>query len=740
MKELTELLRSQDENERKQAIVILSKNPTKENLAICKHFAESDPHADVRLIAQKALKMFQAQSNQPTGVVEPMQIDPQKLKQFLSGNEKEKLAVIQLVVNKHMKQAVPALVDRLKEETDPVVLSPLILALGKLGDSPDVQHIVPFFDNPDPSVRAATVESAVSLGTAQEHILRLILDPENRVRQKVAIALKSMGPDHALPVIRNMVGSDSAAMKSSAAFVLRFFPDEKNVEILETLLDSPDLNVRNNALKTLEIFRKKGIEKAKNLSTTLDPATPLMQPTSIAKSSEDISNLPPALPSIFPKNLPPNLPSSPPPKLSPNLPSNLPSDLPSNLHPKPDPSPAKSTPAQVSAAEEPHLPPFILGSGGQGSLPPHLQPYGQENPPDPTSKCSLDQILCWARTVKASDVHITPGRPVLYRQFGLFKKLETSEFTVEETKTLLDNSGIAPAKLEWFQQHGDIETVIVIPGAGRFRVTVMKHLAGCNITARVIPLSIRSFEESGMPVSCKGLINWAQGLVLVTGSVGSGKTSSLATLVEMINQSRNEHIITIEEPIEIVFEAVKCQISQREIGFHTLSQSSALRGALREDPDVLVVSELRDLDNIQLAISAAETGHLVFGTMNTINAARTVSRLTDSFPPEDQAMLQNMLSESLRGIVCQQLIPKKDGTGVVPAYEVLIVTTAVSNMIRKEGVYQLASVMTLGKSSGMVTMDQSLKALVESGVITGEEAYDRAELKKDFEKYLPKRF
>ena len=229
-----------------------------------------------------------------------------------------------------------------------------------------------------------------------------------------------------------------------------------------------------------------------------------------------------------------------------------------------------------------------------------------------------------------------------------------------------------------------------------------------------------------MPTSCAGLTKWAQGMVLITGPAGCGKTTTLAVLIEMINQNRHEHIISIEEPIEIVYEPKQCQITQREINTHTLSQANALRAALREDPDILVVSELRDLNSIQLAVSAAETGHLVFGTMNTIDAAQTISCIIDSFPAEEQPIVRNMISESLRGVICQQLIPKKDGTGMIPAYEVLIVTSSVSNLIRTNKIAQINNAITTGKAMGMVLMDNFLESLAVNDLISPQEASDRA--------------
>ena len=244
---------------------------------------------------------------------------------------------------------------------------------------------------------------------------------------------------------------------------------------------------------------------------------------------------------------------------------------------------------------------------------------------------------------------------------------------------------------------------------------------------------------SGLPESCRELTKWAQGLVLVTGPVGCGKTSTLATLVDMVNRERHDHIITIEEPIEILYPPANCRITQRQIGPHTLSHDAALRAALREDPDIIVISELRDLDTIRLAVSAAETGHLVFGTMNTTNATRTMNRLIDSFPPEEQGIVRNMISESLRGVISQQLLPRKDGEGMLPAFEVLIVNTAVANMIRKDEIHQLGTAMLTGKSGGMILLDDSLRYLIERGLVDPVEAMARASNPKDFERYAGRR-
>lgn len=364
------------------------------------------------------------------------------------------------------------------------------------------------------------------------------------------------------------------------------------------------------------------------------------------------------------------------------------------------------------------LPREFVGTTGEGDC--------AITPPNKLSlENSLDEILIFARRIKATDVHFCVNNPVILRVFGSLR-LGTQEKLTADINEKLIKSCLTDNQLSEFLDKGDLQTVYVIPGAGRFRMTLMKQRFGWDLTARLIPMKITSFEESKMPAPCKELTKWAQGLVLVTGPLGCGKTSTLSTLVEMINQTRHDHIITIENPIEIPFQADKCQITQREVNIHTLSQANALRAALREDPDILVISELRDLESIQLAVSAAETGHLVFGTMNTNDAAQTISTLINSFPPDEKDIITNMISESLRGVISQQLIPKKDGSGVVAAYEVLIVTPAIANIMRKGQMQQINNAMTTGKSHGMTLLDESLEALIVSNTISAEEALIRA--------------
>ncbi len=365
-----------------------------------------------------------------------------------------------------------------------------------------------------------------------------------------------------------------------------------------------------------------------------------------------------------------------------------------------------------------NLPINFTGTTGKGI--PTITP-----PTQISSGLSLNEILIFARQENASDVHLSPQRPVIFRQFSRLKNMSSNILSAQEINSLLI-AALPPHVLKDFEIVGDGEYIHTITGYGRFRMALMKQNNGWDLTTRLIPLDIPKFENTNLPPSCANLTKWAQGLVLISGPAGCGKTTTLATLVEMINQTRHDHIITIEQPIEVIYEPKFCSITQREINIHTLSQVNALRAALREDPDILVISELRDLQTVQLAISAAETGHLVFGTMNTVNAIQTISRVIDSFPSEDQPIIRNMLSESLRGVICQQLIPKKDGSGLVAAYEVLFVTNSVANLIRKGEVNQINTAITTGKSFGMVLMDNSLELLAKGGLISDQEACERA--------------
>ena len=374
------------------------------------------------------------------------------------------------------------------------------------------------------------------------------------------------------------------------------------------------------------------------------------------------------------------------------------------------------------------LPKDFIGSAGDGTC-------TIDWPEEVTPENTLNEILVAARENDVSDVHLCCSSPVIFRRYGELHPLTDWTLTTDLMIKIV-GPDVPEEYLSAVRNPGDCEFIHTIPGAGRFRITLMRQRDGFDLTARCIPMSIRSFEDAGMPTSCAGLTRWAQGLVLVTGPASCGKSSTLSTLVDMINTERDEHIITIENPIETIYTPKQCQITQRQVDLHTLSQGNALKAALREDPDIIVVSELRELESIELAVSAAETGHLVLGTMNTTGATQTVSTLVDSFPPEDKSIMTNMISESLRGIVSQQLIPRKDGNGMVPAYEVLLMTTAIANLIRDDKAEQLTNMMITQRQVGMVVLDESLQNLVDQDIITGKEAYRHAVNQAAFSQYV----
>jgi twitching motility protein PilT len=266
--------------------------------------------------------------------------------------------------------------------------------------------------------------------------------------------------------------------------------------------------------------------------------------------------------------------------------------------------------------------------------------------------------------------------------------------------------------------------------SGRYRTSVVRHRLGYDLVFRIIQTHVRTMDELGLPPQLKLLTQYQNGLVLVTGSVGSGKSTTLAALVEEVNRTRHEHIITLEDPIEYLFTPRGCQVNQREVHTHTESFGAARRGALREDPDVIMVGEMRDLETISLAITASETGHLVLGTLHTANAARTLDRLLDVFPVDQREQIRIMVSESLRGIISQQLVPRADGSGRALAIEILMNTPAVANVIREAKTFMLPGIIQTGRKLGMQLMDDSLASLYRAGAIAAGEAVSRSEDKQ----------
>jgi twitching motility protein PilT len=348
----------------------------------------------------------------------------------------------------------------------------------------------------------------------------------------------------------------------------------------------------------------------------------------------------------------------------------------------------------------------------------------------------IDRLFRAMAAAGASDLHLSVGMPPLVRKDGRMQPLEEAASVLHPASMQELLRPIVPAKnaAEFGARH-DTDFAYEIAGLARFRANIFVDRKGPGAVFRVIPNAILTAEQLGLSTHILQLCNLTKGLVLVTGPTGSGKSTTLCAMVDYINRNRDDHIITIEDPIEFVHENRSCLINQREVGTHTDSFKGALRAALREDPDIILVGEMRDLETVAIAIETAETGHLVFGTLHTTTAASTVDRIIGQFPSERQAQIRVMLSESLRGVISQTLC-RKIGGGRIAALEVLIVTSAVSNLIREGKTFQLPSIMQVGKAVGMVSLNDALMELVTQKIVAPEEAYQKSVDKTSFEGLL----
>ncbi|MCE9637585.1 MAG: PilT/PilU family type 4a pilus ATPase [Planctomycetes bacterium] len=345
-------------------------------------------------------------------------------------------------------------------------------------------------------------------------------------------------------------------------------------------------------------------------------------------------------------------------------------------------------------------------------------------PAEPT----LGSILAAARLAGASDVHVTTGGVPFVRIEGALIRFDAPPTTADEAAAIhaeIRRAANAPGT-------DDLDVCVDIPGAGRCRVNLHRHAHGPGVSLKLVPEQLLDIPALGLPESLYELTDFRVGLVLVTGPTNCGKSSTLAALLDRVNRTRRDHVITIEDPVEFVFKSELCNVTQRQVGPHSRSFASALRASLREDPDVILVSELRDLETIRTAIVAAETGHLVLGTLHTIDAASTLNRLLDVFPPKEQKQIRTMLAGSLRAIVSQRLLPRSGGGRRVPAYEILRVTPAVATLISDARTNQLPSALQTGRRLGMIDFDTRLEELVAARLIDRETAARNSKTPKRF--------
>jgi len=403
----------------------------------------------------------------------------------------------------------------------------------------------------------------------------------------------------------------------------------------------------------------------------------------------------------------------------------------------PDSEVPASEPPRRNASAEPERQRFVRA---RTTEPPHSSDDFSEPPPasvleprpltapsqPPPNVQNLHTILAHAADAHASDVHVSPGQVVKMRQFGRLVSLTDAPLAPEATEQVL-RAMLNPWQLKRLDEDGQVDLAYSVSGVGRFRANVYRQLRGYCGVFHHVPAQVPTLSQLGLPTSLAKLTNYSQGLILLTGPAGCGKTSTLAALVNILNEERRDHILTIEDPIEYIHRSQRCIVNQRQVGRHTTSFAAALRGALREDPDVICIGELRDLETISLALSAAETGHLVLATLHTSSAIGTVNRIVGAYPPSQQSQVRAMMSESLRAVISQRLLPTSDGEGVVPALELLYVTKAIGSMIRENRTFQIRSSLQTGKAQGMQLMDTAVAELFKAGRISREVAAANSE-------------
>ncbi|MBA3981599.1 MAG: twitching motility protein PilT [Alcanivorax sp.] len=342
----------------------------------------------------------------------------------------------------------------------------------------------------------------------------------------------------------------------------------------------------------------------------------------------------------------------------------------------------------------------------------------------------ITELLAFSAKNGASDLHLSAGLPPMIRVDGDVRRINLPPMEHKEVHALIYDI-MNDKQRKDYEEFLETDFSFEVPGVARFRVNAFNQNRGAGAVFRTIPSKVLSMEDLGMGKVFQKIAETPRGIVLVTGPTGSGKSTTLAAMIDFINNTRYEHILTIEDPIEFVHESKKCLVNQREVHRDTLGFAEALRSALREDPDIILVGEMRDLETIRLALTAAETGHLVFGTLHTTSAAKTIDRVVDVFPAEEKSMVRSMLSESLQAVISQTLM-KKNGGGRVAAHEIMIGTPAIRNLIREDKVAQMYSAIQTGAGLGMQTLDQCLQGLVQKGLISREAAREKAKTPDSF--------
>lgn len=619
-------------------------------------------------------------------------------------------------------------VERLRVETV-VVQQVLKRALATLIDEEELgveEHLIPLLSEGDQRVRSAVLELVQGMrhpARAVQKLLRYSKELMGWMRDRIQQAIRSLGPELLDPMIE-LMGHEDPAIRSSALMFASQFSDPRMVEAVIGTLDGADWWTQVVAIETLgrlgderavdplvgfladDELRWSAIEALAHIGTVkaLRPVGTLLTHHSADVRLEviralDVANESRALPAL-----------------------------------------RRLAETDQDAAVRDRAVKAFRAIAARNSP----DGVGAETIEDivgaaPKTLKRIDALLAETRRVGGSDLHLAPGAPPYVRLFGELRRVGNRPYSAEETRSMLLEV-LTPEQTLEFKTNHQVDLCYSVADAGRYRANVYEQRRGATGVFRVIPEGIPTFGELRIPNVVSEIAGYNQGLVLVCGTAGSGKTTTLNCLIDLLNQTRPAHIITLEDPIEFTHPFKTSLVNQRQIGRDSESFARALRAALREDPDIIVVGDLRDLESIRLTVTAAETGHLVLATLSTSSAAKSVSRLIDAFPPREQGHVRSMLAESLKLVLGQTLIPKKDKRGRVAAFELLVVTPAVSNLIRERKNHLLPALMQMNRSTGMRTIDQSLKELLDGGLIQPETAYLFAEHKEEFEALVPRSF
>ncbi len=631
-----------------------------------------------------------------------------------------KIAIIETLGEIDDEQSIEPLVECLRDK-NLLVRQKTIEILGKLGSSENIRMgrlLVSMMKDRDVNVRRSIVEVIRLIGHKEEvwwKLIRYLRDEDWWVRDRITEVLAELGGEKIIDPIVSLLDDPSDVVRRYAIEVLARIGDKRAVEPLIGRLSDTDWWVRERAVEALGEF---GDPKAvpylnKMLPTADDILWSVL--TALQKFGHKSSYIP--LLQILDHELP-------------DIRIEIIKALDSLKEER-----FRDTLRALINDEDKRVRDFVTSL-----LPKYkLSPTGvQRKTYEQMTLALLDQMLLDTKAKGGEDLFILAGNRPAMKVRGDVEALDDHVFTPQETETLLHDI-LTPLQREQFAGMKDIDMSYSIKDEGsRFRVNMYRTRAGMCAVFRVINQEVITIEKLGLPKPVIDFTQLRQGLVLVTGPTGSGKSTTLAAMIDYMNRTRHDHIVTIEDPIEYVHSNKKCIINQREVGAHTRSFSNALRSALREDPDIILVGEMRDLETISIAITAAETGHLVLGTLHTVSAAKTIDRIIDVFPGRSQAQIRAMLSESLRGVLSQQLLKRKGQSGRIMSMELMMCNDAVSNLIRKEKIFQIPSILTTSFEQGMLLMDNELMRLVKEDKIYPEDAYIKAINKKEFEIFLEK--